>query len=271
MNMMSQMPMGGMGGMGGMPGMGGMGGMPGMGGFSGGMAQGTGMGKGRTTGGFSQPQFRQPQVGQPPMGGQPGIGDRMGWDPAGGPSGSPQAQIGQPPTSGVMSQPPMGGQPPYRPPTTRTVQPGIGIDDGQYLPDLHNPNPYYGTYNGHTQSPLLPGAPQPPQSIMPGPAQPTNKYANNGITSLLGAAQQTVNPAATPMRGINNTMGSLGDFSGRSMLPQNNNTIPYQMQATDNYDGFYSEPYAALKPGMNRSDLGNINAGGLGASAGFRQ
>ena len=157
----------------------------------------------------------------PNMGGQPGMD-------AGGPNGSS----------------------PYR----------ANPSDG-YLPDLHNPNPYYGTYNGQS----------PQSTIMPGAPQPTNKYANNGITSLLGAAQQTVNPAATPMRGINNTMGSLGDFSGRSMLPQNNNTIPYQMQATDNYDGFYSEPYAALKPGMNRSDLGNINAGGLGASAGFRQ
>ena len=46
--------------------------------------------------------------------------------------------------------------------------------------------------------------------------------------------------------------------------------IPYERRATDNYEGFYSEPYAPLKEGMTKRDLGKIIAGNLGASAGFR-
>lgn len=197
MNMMSPMsPMGGMG-------------MPGMGGFGGGMAQGTGMGKGRTTGGFSG--YNPPQVGQPPYmgGGVPPVHRQQYWSPGQMPT---QTSPGQMPTQ--------------------------------------------------TPGPIL-------TQTVPHPTQPTNKYANNGITNMLGAAQQTVNPAATPTSAANNTMGALGNFGGRSLLPQNNNTIPYEMQATDNYAGFYAEPYAALKPGMKRSDLGKIGAGNLGASAGF--
>lgn len=47
-------------------------------------------------------------------------------------------------------------------------------------------------------------------------------------------------------------------------------SIPYEMKATDNYEGFYSTPYAPLKEGMTKEDLGKIIAGNLGASAGFK-
>ena len=45
-------------------------------------------------------------------------------------------------------------------------------------------------------------------------------------------------------------------------------TVAYQKQATDNYDGFYSTPYA-YDPSIAKSDYGKIGAGNLGASAGF--
>jgi hypothetical protein len=55
--------------------------------------------------------------------------------------------------------------------------------------------------------------------------------------------------------------------------PQSNvlpRSIPYERRATDNYEGFYSTPYAPLREGMTKEDLGKIIAGNLGASAGFK-
>lgn len=61
--------------------------------------------------------------------------------------------------------------------------------------------------------------------------------------------------------------GSGGSGGGGS---RSGGSIPYERKATDNYEGFYSTPYAPLKEGMTKEDLGKITAGNLGASAGFR-
>ena len=91
-------------------------------------------------------------------------------------------------------------------------------------------------------------------------------------------------PQADP-RQPNNSMFSMMDIlsailnnrqrsSVRPTAPSNpqhpEGSIPYERRATDNYEGFYSTPYAPLKEGMTREDLGKITAGNLGASAGFR-
>ena len=58
-------------------------------------------------------------------------------------------------------------------------------------------------------------------------------------------------------------------YQGAPAVPGGQQTVAYQKQATDNYDGFYSTPYA-YDPNMAAEDYGKIGAGGLGASAGFR-
>jgi len=74
-----------------------------------------------------------------------------------------------------------------------------------------------------------------------------------------------------PQGGGNPQVAQINPNTGRQVRagyqggPQ---TVAYQKQATDNYDGFYSTPYAH-DPNMAAGDYGKIGAGNLGASAGF--
>ena len=179
--------------------------------------------------------------GQMPIPPQPSAPPVKNYGPVGDMLGSAQNQVNpQQPQIQTQTVPPMTSQIPagYSTPRAIACGPTTGMGGGAMGGGRGKGRMGPGTSGGFSggMSPSWGMSPQAPQAM-------------GGDPYLMGGNPNTGNQVRAGYQGG----------------PQ---TVPYQKQATDNYDGFYSVPYA-YDPNVAPEDYGKIGAGNLGASAGF--